>query len=980
MGQVASQSELQIKKDQLNKKFQILEEQQQQYLKNIYEEQRISQQNQFRQSYSEEYQKQGFLCFPGKKKNQNKNDLQRQIAWYDQLIIDLNQASQILQGRELQWAKAMESSLKQVLVSESSVVELKFQQKCDQDHFFIKLKNIEQEIKMDWLINYRKPRIINREYIQNQESILVPEERKQVKQELQKQSQTVMKVENVDTLKSRDKWDYFERQKLTQSESQVNISEQQMPVEDVAKIRDINQKQINNFIKNNNEIFDEEMEQVFGKVDLIMQNCSGSLSHHPSTLYHQKSSSIKRFQTESGSSSCSNRNSINQVQNQSQILLQGQVSSQKQFNNYMQQLSKEQQKDIIFGQIDFQYKIMNSIAFYQKITNFFTTQIQSNKKNWLNKILRFFVQIFTESWFNRNKRLDNSNDFKFAAQLSKLSSSDRPYNNKQKRKSNLENYENGFIIKDSNSHKRSKLKGDQASLLQQFYEQRETARGVQIVRNTDESDYTEQDIERLYEELKIFITIFRNLLKNYYSIPFITEKFDNAKFFIDDVLWNYAVNIIFDFEINKSLSVYICQYEISVKTLTHQFQRYKQKFEPLKTKEPQFYKVKDQFCLNNLTLTYIYKQYNKKQKHQKQQIQQSCGQPESQIQDNGIKKISDQIEEIQEKQEEFQDNDQEHISEDNRRQSVCSQNSKNQDLNSQSTLSNLDQSYMKLKEIQDKKQERERYQQFKIQAGHVLPILLEEQESKYFSQEFVLANETVQEEAGSEETNQDNLKQQKQEEEEEAKQNQDQNILDCQINYARSISSSDQTDLRGTNSRQQHHQKEQLANQIQKAIQIEKEIILDEIKEEVCQDSQKQNIPFDLCINSLKQILVEKKPIGKLRLILKVFDNIQKCIHKFYHENKSNEKVKIGPEDLMDITVYILAKSQQYQIIHDINIVRSFITKNTEYSDKAGYYLQTLEAAFQYIIETEFNRLDENGYSRQSFSNSYKSFCGQEQK
>ncbi|KAL4481358.1 hypothetical protein ABPG72_010511 [Tetrahymena utriculariae] len=977
MGQAASQNDLQIKKEQLNKKFQILEEQQQQYLKNIYEEQRISQQNQFRQSYSQEYQSEGFLCITLKKKSQHKNHLQRQIAWYDQLILDLNQASQIIQGKELQWAKAMENSLKQVLESEVSVVELKFQQKCDQDHFFIKLKNTEQEIKMDWLINYRKPRNLAREQIHNQEPILVPEERKQVKQELQKQSQTVMKVENLDAIKSRDKWDYFEKQKLSQSESQYNISEQEMSVEDVAKIRDFNQKLINNFIKNNNEIFDEEMEQVFGKIDLIMQNRSGSINHHPSTVFHQKSGSIKRFQTENGNSSCSNRNSLNQAQSQSQILLQGQVSSLKQLNNCMQQLSKEQQKEIIFGQIDFQYKIMNSIAFYQKITSFFTTQIYSNRKNWLNKIIRYFVQIFTESWFNRNKFLENSNDAKFASQLSKLSTSQKS-NNKLKRKSNLENYQNGFIIKDSNTN-RSQLKGDQASLLQQFYELRETTKGVQIVRNSEESNYTEEDIETMYQELKIFITIFRNLLKNYYSIPFITEKFENSKLLIDDVLWNYVVNIIFDFELNKSLSVYICQYEISVKTLTQQFQRYKSKFEQLKMKEPQFYKVKDQFCLNSLTIAYIFKQYNKKLKLQKQQIQQSCGQPNPLTQENILKKVSGKIEEIQEKQEELQDNEQENISQNDRRPSNCSLNSKNQDLNSQSsTLSNLDYSYMKLKEIQDKRQERERYQQFKALQCHALPIQEEEQESKYFSQEFTLAHETVQEISCSEETNQDNLKL---EVEEEAKQNQDQILLDSQMKYERSISASDQTDLRGAKNKKHDFQEKDLSYQnIQKLKQQEKEIILDEIKEEVCQDSQKQYTPFDLCINSLKQILIEKKPIGKLRLILKVFDNIQKCIHKFYHQNNSNEKVKIGPEDLMDITVYILAKSQQYQIIHDINIIRSFITKNTEYSDKAGYYLQTLEAAFQYIIETEFNRLDENGHSRQSFSYSYKSFCGQEQK
>ncbi|EAS05336.4 vacuolar sorting protein 9, VPS9 domain protein (macronuclear) [Tetrahymena thermophila SB210] len=978
MGQVTSSSDLQIKKEQLNKKFQILEEQQQQYLKNIYEEQRISSQNQMRQNCSQEYEREGFLCFPRKKKSQQQNDLQRQVAWIDQLIIDLNQASQLFQDRELQWAKVMENSLKQVIASESSVVELKFQQRCDQDHLFVKLKNIEQEIKMDWLINYRKPRNIAREQIQNQESMLVPEERKQVKQELQKQSQTVMKTENVDAVKSRDKWDLFEKQKLSQSESQYNISEQQMSVEDVAKIRDINQKIINNFIKNNNEIFDEEMEQVFGKIELIMQSFSGSISNHPSTLFHQKSNSIKKHSNESGQSSCSNRNSLNQAQNQSQILLQGQVSSQKQFNSYLQQLSKEQQKEIIFGQIDFQYKIMNSIAFYQKVTNFFTTQIYSNRKNWLNKIIRCFVQIFTECWFNRSILLENNIDGLFTTHLSKLSSSHKSNKNKQKKKSNLENYQNGFIIKDPKSH-RNQLKGDQVSLLQQFYEQKESPRGVQIVRNSDDSEYSEEDIDRLYQELKIFITIFRNLLKNYYSIPFIIEKFENSKLLIDDVLWNYVVNIIFDFEVNKSLSVYICQYEISVKTLTHQFQRYKQKFEPLKMKEPQFYKVKDQFCLNNLTIAYIFKQYHKKLKLQKQQIQLAQGQAGSLAQENSVKKINDKIEEIQEKQEENQQNEQDqNCQEENLRSSINSQTSKNQDLNSQSTLSNLDYSLMKLKEIQERKQERERCQQFKIQQGHVLPILLEEQESKYFSQEFVLSHETVQEEEFSEETNPDNLKQ---EGEEETKQNQDQNLQYCQINYERSISASDQTDLRGANSKKRHLQQDEIADlNTLKVKQLEKEIILDEIKEEVEQDIQKQYIPFDLCINALKQVLVEKKPIGKLRLILKVFDNIQRCIHKFYHKNNSNEKVQIGPEDLMDITVYILAKSQQYQIIHDINIVRSFITKNTEYSDKAGYYLQTLEAAFQYIIETEFNRLDENGYSRQSFSNSYKSFCGQEQK
>jgi len=53
----------------------------------------------------------------------------------------------------------------------------------------------------------------------------------------------------------------------------------------------------------------------------------------------------------------------------------------------------------------------------------------------------------------------------------------------------------------------------------------------------------------------------------------------------------------------------------------------------------------------------------------------------------------------------------------------------------------------------------------------------------------------------------------------------------------------------------------------------------------------------------------EPKPMGKLRLIVKAFESIPSCVQRFYSEAGSSEKVKMGPEDMMDIAVYVLARS-----------------------------------------------------------------------
>lgn len=60
------------------------------------------------------------------------------------------------------------------------------------------------------------------------------------------------------------------------------------------KIRDHNQREINKFVSGSSEIFDEEMEQVFGKVDLAINSFSQSISFQgPSGM--QKASSVRRF-------------------------------------------------------------------------------------------------------------------------------------------------------------------------------------------------------------------------------------------------------------------------------------------------------------------------------------------------------------------------------------------------------------------------------------------------------------------------------------------------------------------------------------------------------------------------------------------------------------------------------------------------------------------------------------------------------------
>jgi len=112
---------------------------------------------------------------------------------------------------------------------------------------------------------------------------------------------------------------------------------------------------------------------------------------------------------------------------------------------------------------------------------------------------------------------------------------------------------------------------------------------------------------------------------------------------------------------------------------------------------------------------------------------------------------------------------------------------------------------------------------------------------------------------------------------------------------------------------------------------------------------EKTDIPYEKCIQALKQLNDQKSPIHKLKIIMKVVDSITSSIEDFYKEfDTKSQQHNFGGDQNFSIFCYIVGKSNVKNLLVHCKIIQNFSTCNVMNS-VSGYYTATLEACVRYL-------------------------------
>jgi hypothetical protein len=109
--------------------------------------------------------------------------------------------------------------------------------------------------------------------------------------------------------------------------------------------------------------------------------------------------------------------------------------------------------------------------------------------------------------------------------------------------------------------------------------------------------------------------------------------------------------------------------------------------------------------------------------------------------------------------------------------------------------------------------------------------------------------------------------------------------------------------------------------------------------------------PYETAIQLLKQIQKYKTPFEKMMIIASISSEITDCINDFWKDLNNYIKkdlLNLEIDQLMIIFIYIIIKSQIYDISVHCTIIKSFTTCITKAS-MIGYYYSTVEASVSYL-------------------------------
>ena len=120
------------------------------------------------------------------------------------------------------------------------------------------------------------------------------------------------------------------------------------------------------------------------------------------------------------------------------------------------------------------------------------------------------------------------------------------------------------------------------------------------------------------------------------------------------------------------------------------------------------------------------------------------------------------------------------------------------------------------------------------------------------------------------------------------------------------------------------------------------------VNEKFAENLENTDIPYEKCIQALKQLNDQKSPIHKLKTIMKVVDSITSSIEDFYNEFNAKSQQNFGGDQNFSIFCYIVGKSNVKNLLAHCKIIQNFSTCNVMNS-VSGYYTATLEACVRYI-------------------------------
>jgi hypothetical protein len=113
--------------------------------------------------------------------------------------------------------------------------------------------------------------------------------------------------------------------------------------------------------------------------------------------------------------------------------------------------------------------------------------------------------------------------------------------------------------------------------------------------------------------------------------------------------------------------------------------------------------------------------------------------------------------------------------------------------------------------------------------------------------------------------------------------------------------------------------------------------------------------PYEKAIQILGTLKLQKSPIHKLKIILKVIELISVAIETFYRDHGVGNTKKLDADQTLSICLYVVARSDVENITTHCKLIERFSTTNI-LNSVSGYYATTLEACMNCLCSMEFDQ------------------------
>lgn len=130
------------------------------------------------------------------------------------------------------------------------------------------------------------------------------------------------------------------------------------------------------------------------------------------------------------------------------------------------------------------------------------------------------------------------------------------------------------------------------------------------------------------------------------------------------------------------------------------------------------------------------------------------------------------------------------------------------------------------------------------------------------------------------------------------------------------------------------------------------------------------SLPYERCINKLRQLEEVRTPISKLKVIVGCADKITRCINEFNRLNGIPLKQSmIDADQVLSIFTYILCQSRVRNVEAHLQIIENF-SNEEQLLSITGYYYSVLLCAVENLINKEDSQKRMDLESRRSLDNS----------